>query len=162
MDKFIKYTSTTELHTELTNILLLCTEDSPDFYYCYCKKVQKEKHYEKVEPRCDLCRLIEFLYDIEDKNLMDGLLPKKFLQLNYNNRSKLERFCDEILPFFEGIKLNEPEALDFLKKRYTWSMRNFSSGERCSLTLEEVIENDIELVKYNPHLFDSSVLKNKK
>ena len=161
MDKFIKYSSTSELHTELTNILLLCTEES-DFYYCYCKKVQKEKHYEKVEPKCDLCRLNEFLYDIEDKNLMDGLSTKKFLQFNYNNRSKLERFADEILPFVEGIKLNEPEVLDFFERRYTWSMRNFSSGETYCLTLEEVIENDIELVKYDPHLFDSPVLKNNK
>ena len=37
---------------------------------------------------------------------MDGLSPKKYLQLNYNNKAKLERFADKILPFFEGIKLN--------------------------------------------------------
>ena len=37
---------------------------------------------------------------------MDGLSPKKYLQLNYNNKTKLERFADKILPFFEGIKLN--------------------------------------------------------
>ena len=162
MDKFIKYTSTAELHTELTNILLLCTEDSSDFFYCYCEKVQVEKHLEKVEPKCDLCPLIEFLYDIQDKNLINGLSPKKFLQFNYNNKLKLERFADEILRFFEAIKLNDPEGLDFFNRRYTWSMRNFSSGETYSLTLEEVIENDIELVKYNPHFFDSPVLKNNK
>ena len=162
MDKFIKYTSTAEPHKELTNILLLCTEDSSDFFYCYCEKVEIEKHYEKVGTRCDLCCLIEFLYDIEDKNFIDGLSPKKFLQFNYNNRFKLERFADEILPFFEGIKLNNSEALDFFERRYSRSMRNFSTGETYSLTLEEVIENDIELVKYNPHLFDSAVLQNNK
>ena len=72
MDKFIKYNSTAELHKELTNILLLCTEDSSDFYYCYCEKFQDEDK----QKQCDLCRLIYFLYDIEDKNLMDGLSPK--------------------------------------------------------------------------------------
>ena len=70
------------------------------FFYYYCEKVQVEKHLEKVEPKCDLCRLIEFLHDIQDKNLINGLSPKKFLQFNYNNRLKLERFADEILRFF--------------------------------------------------------------
>ena len=32
MDKFVKYNSKSELHRELTNILLLATEDSNDFY----------------------------------------------------------------------------------------------------------------------------------
>ena len=56
MDKFIKYNSTAELHKELTNILLLCTEDSSDFYYCYCEKFQDEDK----QKQCDLCRLIYF------------------------------------------------------------------------------------------------------
>ena len=38
MDKFIKYNSKSELHRELTNILLLATEDSNDFYY-FCDKI---------------------------------------------------------------------------------------------------------------------------
>ena len=93
---------------------------------------------------------------------MDGLSPKKYLQLNYNNKTKLERFADEILPFFERIKLNDESALDFFNKKYVWSMVNFSSGETYSLTLEEVIQNDIEMVKNNPHLFDSPVLQSNK
>ena len=158
MDKFIKYNSTAELHKELTNILLLCTEDSSDFYYCYCEKFQDEDK----QKQCDLCRLIYFLYDIEDKNLMDGLSPKKYLQLNYNNKTKLERFADEILPFFEGIKLNNESVLDFFNKKYVWSMVNYSAGETCSLTLEEVIQNDIEMVKHNLHLFHLPVLQSNK
>ena len=93
---------------------------------------------------------------------MDGLSPKKYLQLNYNNKTKLERFADEILPFFEGIKLNDESALDFFNKKYVWSMVNYSAGETYSLTLEEVIQNDIEMVKHNPHLFDSPVLQSNK
>ena len=87
MDKFIKYNSKSELHRELTNILLLATEDSNDFY-CFC-----DKFYE-TRSKCDLCALCEFLFD--ENNLMDGLSPKKFLQLNYNNRLKLEEFANKI------------------------------------------------------------------
>ena len=60
------------------------------------------------------------------------------------------------------LSLMTPKHLIFLIEDYTWSMRNFLSGGTYSLTLEEVIENDIELVKYNPHLSDSPVLKNNK
>ena len=42
MDKFIKYNSKSELHRELTNILLLATEDSNDFY-CFCDKFYETK-----------------------------------------------------------------------------------------------------------------------
>lgn len=158
MDKYIKFTSESELHTELTNILLLCTEDSSDCYYFYCERVQEKNS----KSQCDLCSLIEFLYDIEDKNLMNGLSPKKFLQLNYNNKSKLEEFANKILPFFKAIELNEPEALDFFKKKYTWSMKDYSNGETCSLSLEEVIESEKELVENNPCLFDADFLSKKR
>ena len=41
-------------------------------------------------------------------------------------------------------------------------MANYSAGEMYSLTLEEVIQNDIEMVKHNPHLFDLPVLQSNK
>ena len=69
---FLKFESTSELHKELTNILLLATEDSC-FFYCYCSKMSDGI-------KCDLCDLCHFLFD--DDNLMEGLPPKKFLQLN--------------------------------------------------------------------------------
>ena len=34
-----------------------------------------------------------------------GLSPKKFLQLNYNNRHKLEEFANKILPFLREFNL---------------------------------------------------------
>ena len=87
---FLKFESTSELHKELKNILLLATENS-NFFYCYCVKAGR---------KCDLCDLCHFLSD--DDNLMEGLPPNKFLQLNYANREKLDNFADKIFPFFDG------------------------------------------------------------
>ena len=145
MENYINYNSTSELHTELTNIVLLCIEDSNSDYYCYCNEEKGDY---------DLCNLIDFIYDIDDKNMMDGLSPRKFLQFNYNNRLKLDEFAEKILPFFEKMRFNNPESLNFFERRYTWSMRDFSEGTYHSLTLAEVIENEKELVDNNPQLYN--------
>ena len=134
MDKFITYNSTSELHRELTNIVLLCMEDSNSYYYCYSGEEFGD---------CNLCKLIDFLFDIEKKNLMDGLSPRSFLARNYNNRSKLEEFSLKILPFFEKMKNDFEPALDFFKKKYHWSSRDRRTGTYYDLSLEEVIENEI-------------------
>ena len=133
MDKYIKYDSTSELHRELTNIVLLCLEDINSFFYCYCGE----------EFDCRLCDLIMFFANVDDENLIDGLSPRKFLAKNYNNRGKLEEFSLKILPFFQKMEMNHYPSLDFFKKRYHWSSRDRVHGTTHSLTLEEVIENEI-------------------
>ena len=147
---FIRYNSTSELHKELTNILLLATEDS-NFFYCYCDK------FSETRSKCDLCALCEFLFD--DDNLMDGLPPKKFLQLNYDNRVKLEEFASKISPFIKRIERNDRRALEFFDKEYVWTLKDYSSATYYSMTLTEIIENDKDLVKNNPQLFDIDFLK---
>ena len=134
MDKYITYNSTTELHKELTNILLLCIEDNNSYYYCYCGEEFGD---------CGLCKLIEFLFDIERKNLMDGLSPRRFLAKNYNKECKLKEITLKILPFFEKMKIDYELSLDFLKKKYHWSSRDRITGIYHDLSLEEVIENEI-------------------
>ena len=138
------------MHKELTNILLLATEDS-NFFYCYCDK------FSETRSKCDLCALCEFLFD--DDNLMDGLPPKKFLQLNYDNRVKLEEFASKISPFFKRIERNDRRALEFFDKEYVWTLKDYSSATYYSMTLTEIIENDKDLVKNNPQLFDIDFLK---
>ena len=103
MDKYIKYDSTSELHRELTNIVLLCLEDINSFFYCYCGE----------EFDCGLCDLIMFFANVDDENLIDGLSPRKFLAKNYNNRGKLEEFSLKILPFFQKMEMNHYPSLDF-------------------------------------------------
>ena len=146
MDKYIKYDSKSELHTELTNILLLCLEDNSTDYYCDCGEEKGD---------CELCKLIEFLAQIDDRNLIDGLRFRKFLQVNYNNRERLEEFSVLILPFFQKMELNQNDALEFFQRsKYTSSTRDSETGIYHSLTLEEFIESDKELLRANPHLFD--------
>ena len=148
MDKYIKYDSTSELHTELTNILLLCIEDISSYYYCECSEEKGD---------CELCNFIEFLAQIEEENLIDGLGFREFLQVNYNNRDKLEEFSFLILPFFQKMELNQKDALEFFQKsRYTWSSRDNETGRSHYLSLEEVIENEKDLVRANPHLFNTT------
>ena len=134
MNKYITYNSTSELHRELTNIVLLCMEDNNSFYYCCC-----------IEDfgKCGLCKLTDFLVNIEKENLLDGLSPRSFLAKNYNERSKLEEFSLKILPFFEKMKIDNDPSLDFLKKKYHWSSRDRRTGIYHDLSLEEVIENEI-------------------
>ena len=108
MDKYITYNSTSELHRELSNILLFCLEDNNSFYYCYCGEEFGD---------CGLCNLIFFFADVDEKNVMDGLSPRRFLARNYNKRMKLEEFSLKILPFFEKMKKDNDPSLDFFKKK---------------------------------------------
>ena len=144
---FLKFESTSELHKELTNILLLMTEDS-NFFYCYCVKAGR---------KCDLCDLCHFLSD--DDNLMEGLPPNKFLQLNYANREKLDDFADKIFPFFERMEHYDKRSLDFFNKEYEWVLKDYSTATYHTLTLTEIIDSDKEFVKNNPKLFDKEFLK---
>ena len=144
---FVKFESTSELHKELTNILLLATEDS-NFFYCYCEKNGR---------KCDLCDLCHYLFD--DNNLMEGLPPKKFLQLNYDKREKLEDFADKIFPFFERMEYYGKRSLDFFNKEYEWVCKNWGDGSYWTMTLTEIIDSDKEFVKNNPKLFDKDFLK---
>ena len=140
MEEFIKYNTTVELHRELTNITLLCLDTDESYFYCYCNEEIGD---------CDLCGLIEFLANPFDENFMDGLYPREFLKRNYNNRNKLEEFSFGILPFFQKMKMNQEKCLEFFKQRYHWSMKDRIHGTTHSMTLEEVIENDIEMIEQN-------------
>ena len=134
MDKYIHYNSTTDLHRELTNILLLSVEENSSIYYCYCGE---------EFGTCGLCQLTYFFADPYKENTMDGLPPRKFLAKNYNKRQKLEEFSAKILPFFEKIEKDHLMSLDFFKNEYSWSLKQRSTGNTLSLTLDEVIENEI-------------------
>ena len=160
---FKKYESTKDLHKELTNIFLLITENSY-YSYCYCDKLDEIsacglRSFLKFlfYKECGLCSLCKFLYQ---KNLMDGLPPEKFLQLNYDNRSKLRMFASKISPFFDRMEREDKSSLDFFDNQYSWSMKDYSYG--CtyrSMTLDEIIENDKVFLKNNPQLFDADFLK---
>ena len=134
MDKYITYNSTSELHKELTNILLLSIEDNAGCYYCYCGE---------EFGTCGICSLSYFLLDPNQENLIEGIKPRKFLAKNYNKRDKLELIASKILVFLEKIEKENKECLDFLNKRYSWSLKVYSTGETLSTDLDEAVENEI-------------------
>ena len=138
---FCKYNDTRSLHKELTNILLLCTEES-NYYYCYCD----------IDNRitCSLCQFCQFLPDAKIENLS----CQKFLQLNYAKREKLDIVVSLISPFFNRIKSEKEAALDFFNKEYYWHSRDISTGDVKFVSLDEIIESDKQLVKDNPLLFN--------
>ena len=151
MNKYFKeYEHSNNLHRELTNILLLATEES-NFNYCYCDKFTDKR------TKCGLCSLCHFLF--HNNNLIDGLPPKKFLQLNCDNRVKLDEFVIKISPFFDRMEREYERSLEFFDKEYSWSMKDYSSCTYHSMTLTEIIEDDKKFVKNNPQLFDADFLK---
>ena len=134
MDKYITYDTASQLHRELTNIVLLCCEDSHSLYYCYCGE---------EFGTCGLCALTEFLMDPHEEHSMDGLTPRKFLAKNYNKRQRLEEFALKILPFFEKMDKDYDPSLDYFRKDYSWSMREKSTGKTLHIDLDEAVENEI-------------------
>lgn len=140
---FFKFKDTCSSHKELTNVLLLCVCES-NYYYCYC-------HSNKRTTTCSLCDLCNFLSD--ESNKIENLSIKKFLQCNYNKREKLDVVLNLITPFFNRIKAEKEDALDFFNKEYYWHSRDIRTGDIRFLSLDQIIESDKELVKNNPHLY---------
>ena len=108
IEEFLKF-DTAKLHRELTNILLIATEES-NYHYCYCRQTNK----------CALCQLCTFLFASKDQKI-DGLPAKKF----DNVREKLEKFLNIISPFFEKMYSQDKRSVEFFDKEYVWSLRNY-------------------------------------
>ena len=133
MDKYITYNSTTELHRELTNILLLSIEED-SYFYCYCGEENGE---------CGICSLAIFLVDVNHQNEIEGLSPRKFLAKNHNNKEKLELFASKIVCFFDKIEKENKTSLEFFQKDYSWSLKVYSTGETLTVDLQDSIDNEI-------------------
>ena len=124
-DIFQKYNTARSLHRELTNILLLCSRES-NYYYCYCTS----------EKYCGLCEFCDYFPDVKIENLS----CEEFLQSNYNQKDKLNMVVDLIRPFFNKVKSEKKEALDFFYKECCWKSRDIATGDIKIVTLGEIIE----------------------
>ena len=74
---------------------------------------------------------------------------REFLLRNRENEQKLRKFVDLIWPFFQKMAILYKRSLQFFNDEYRWSMRNYQEGTSSSLTMAEIIESNIELVKLN-------------
>lgn len=122
---FAKYDTARSLFRELMNILLLCTHES-NYYYCYCDKSIK----------CTLCRFCEYFPDSK----IDNIPIKSYLELNRNQKSKLDVVVGLIKPFFDKVKSdNRQDSLQFFNKEYYWHSRDIASGTIKHVSLDEII-----------------------
>ena len=100
----------------MTNIYLLCTKEA-NYYYCYCNTNEILI--------CSLCRLCQYLKDCKT----DNLSLEQFLQLNYNEKDKLDLLVSLISPFFTLIKSENKDALHFFIQEYYYYFKNLSTGK---------------------------------
>ena len=126
---FTKYDTARSLHRELTNILLLCINES-NYYYCYC---DNEKHL-----TCTLCQFCEYFPNVKIENLS----CEKFSQLYYNQKEKLDIVVDLIRPFFDRVKSEKKDAIQFFCKEYYWHSRDIATGKIKHVSLDEIIEKN--------------------
>ena len=53
----------------------------------------------------------------------------------------------------------DERSLEFFDKDYEWSLRNYQEGTYSTMTLDEIIDSDKQIVKNNPKLFDVEFIK---
>ena len=83
------------------------------------------------------------------KHLTDNMEAREFLLRNKKNEQKLREFVDLIWTFFQKMAFLNKRSLQFFNDEYRWLMRNYQEGTTSSLTMEEIIECNIELVELN-------------
>ena len=139
---FLKFNDVKKLHFELTNIVYIAREKD-ESWYCFCDEITCCCFKQK---KCTLCLFCEKLFE---KKLIDNMEAREFLLRNRENEQKLRKFVDLIWPFFQKMAILYKRSLQFFNDEYRWSMRNYQEGTSSSLTMVEIIESNIELVKLN-------------
>ena len=126
-DIFAKYNTARSLLKELMNILLLCTNES-NYFYCYCD--------EPKQPKCTLCEFCDYFPDAKIENIS----IKKFLEKNYNQKDQLDKVVNLIKPFFDKVKSEDQNSLEFFNKEYYWHSRDIATGTINYVSLDEIID----------------------
>ena len=91
--------------------------------------------------------IVQILQLIFTNNGIDNLSLEEFLIQNRNNEQNFLRLVDLFRPYFRKMRLFKPSALDFFKKEYVWSFRDYRNGIELSMNLQEVIDSTDELIK---------------
>ena len=139
---FIKYDNVEKLYYELSNIVNLAANTCHTFY-SYCKETSC---FCFTKRKCTLCKFCSLFFT---NNGLDNMSLEEFLIRNRNNEQNLLRLVDLFWTYFRKMKLFKPSALDFFKKEYKWSFRNYKDGTDLSMNLQEVIDSTNELIRLN-------------
>ena len=143
--KFLKFNDVKKLHFELTNIVYIAREKD-ESWYCFCDEITCCCFKQTNKKKCTLCLFCEKMFK---KHLIDNMEAREFLLRNRKNEQKLREFVDLIWTFFQKMAFLNKRSLQFFNDEYRWSMRNYQEGTTSSLTMEEIIESNIELVELN-------------
>ena len=127
---------------ELSNIVHLAANICHRFY-CYCKET---RCFCFTKRKCTLCKFCSLFFT---NNGLDNMSLEEFLIRNRNNEQNLLRLVDLFWPYFRKMRLFKPSALDFFKKEYVWSFRDYRNGTDLSMNLQEVIDSTDELIRLN-------------
>ena len=139
---FIKYNNVEKSYYELSNIVHL-TANICHIFYCYCKETSC---FCFTKRKCTLCKFCSLFFT---NNGIDKMSLEEFLIQNRNNEQNLLRLVDLFWHYFRKMRLFKPSALDFFKKEYVWSFRDYRNGIELSMNLQEVIDSTDELIKLN-------------
>ena len=139
---FIKYDNIEKLYYELSNIVHLAA-NTCHIFYCYCKETSC---FCFTKRKCTLCKFCSLFFT---NNGIDNMSLEEFLIRNRNNEQNLLHIVDLFWPYFRKMRLFKPSALDFFKKEYVWSFRDYRNGVELSMNLQEVIDSTNELIRLN-------------
>ena len=139
---FIKYDNIEKLYYELSNIVHLAA-NTCHIFYCYCKETSCFCFTKRKGTLCKFCSLFF------TNNGIDNMSLEEFLIRNRNNEQNLLHVVDLFWPYFRKMRLFKPSVLDFFKKEYVWSFRDYGNGVELSMNLQEVIDSKDKLIKLN-------------
>lgn len=122
---FIKYEKVLDLFKTLYSVCKTFNANG-HYYYCYCNRKGNQ---------CFLCKFGEYVY----YNKMD-----KEVLLNRENEQKLLDIAYKFWFHIQKIKSDDASSLAFFNKEYL-------EANHTQVTLDQVIENNIKLLKYRDY-----------
>ena len=128
--EFIKFNNARELFKELYNVCMLF-KNSDHWYYCYCRNLRSQN------VKCELCKF---------DDSFDDRFKEKFMITYRHDVEKLQEIVTFYWSYIQKIQKQDPSALDFFNKEYSWSYRNYKEGIISSCTLDEIIDSNEEII----------------
>ena len=132
-EEFIKFNNSGELFKELYNVCMLF-KNSDHWFYCSCKKLRS------AFIKCSLCKF---------DDIFDDKSKEKYLITHRHDAHKLQEVVDIYWTFMQKIQKEDQSALDFFKKEYVWTYRDYRNHIDMRSDLDEIIDSNEEIISSN-------------
>ena len=129
-EEFIKFNNSRELFKELYNVLMLF-KTTDHWYYCNCRKLRS------TSIKCILCKF---------DDIFDDKSWEKYMITYRHNIQKLQQVVDIYWTFIQKVQQEDQSALDFFKKEYVWTFRDYRNHIDIRSELDEIIDNNEEII----------------